>query len=285
MNLRFVVVDDDKLIRRMLQNIIEEYELGTIVAECDDGLQAQKIIEEAKPDIVLVDLLLPGQDGVTLINSLQAMRKISFIVISESGSQPMITMAYESGIEFFIHKPINVIEVVSVINKTKERRSLRQALDVISKAASEYVMPIKPLESTESGPKKRIYRIYADLGILGEAGVNVIYQMTQVIENFTRAEAQDAYQLSDIYRQLAEKVGQDVKTIEQRVRRTIAKALQNVASLGVEDYYNEKFQAYSTSLFDFKEVRQEMNFIQGKSTYHGKINVKKFLEGLLFESV
>ncbi|MBC8015855.1 MAG: DNA-binding domain-containing protein, partial [Sporomusaceae bacterium] len=44
----------------------------------------------------------------------------------------------------------------------------------------------------------------------------------------------------------------------------------------------EIFQSYSSSLFDFKEVRQEMNSIQGKSQYRGKINVKKFIEGLLF---
>jgi two-component system response regulator YcbB len=67
---------------------------------------------------------------------------------------------------------------------------------------------------------------------------------------------------------MAQDAGQDVKTIEQRVRRAIAKALQNLASLGIEDYHNDRFQMYSTALFDFSEVRQEMNFVQGKSPYH-----------------
>jgi two-component system response regulator YcbB len=65
-------------------------------------------------------------------------------------------------------------------------------------------------------------------------------------------------------------------------RRAIAKAMQNVANMGIEDYHNDKFEVYSGALFDFKEIRQEMAFIQGKGTYHGKINIKKFLEGLLF---
>jgi len=68
------------------------------------------------------------------------------------------------------------------------------------------------------------------------------------------------------------------------VRRAITKALQNLANIGVESYHNDKFQTYSTALFDFSEVRQEMNFVQGKSPYRGKINVKKFIEGLLFLS-
>ena len=78
------------------------------------------------------------------------------------------------------------------------------------------------------------------------------------------------------------KTGQDVKTIEQRIRRAIGKAMHNVANMGIEDYHGDKFQMYSGALFDFKEVRQEMSFTQGKGSYRGKINIKKFLEGLLF---
>ena len=286
MALQFVVVDDDIAICKIIKNIIEEYALGTVVAECADGLKAEKAIREACPDIVLVDLLLPGQDGVELIKSLEGVSaNISFIVISESRSQQMITMAYETGIEFFIHKPINVIEVVSVINKTKERRNLKQALSIISQTTSQYVMSsAKPVENLENSKKVSIYRLYSDLGIIGDAGANTIYQMIQIIEGISQGNVQVAYQLNDIYQQLSLKINQDVKTIEQRVRRTIVKALQNVANLGLEDYYNEKFQAYSMALFDFKEIRREMSFIQGKGSYHGKINVKKFIEGLIFNS-
>lgn len=286
MALQFVVVDDDIAICKIIKNIIEEYALGTVVAECADGLKAEKAIREACPDIVLVDLLLPGQDGVELIKSLEGISaNISFIVISESRSQQMITMAYETGIEFFIHKPINVIEVVSVINKTKERRNLKQALSIISQTTSQYVMSsATPVENLENSKKVSIYRLYSDLGILGDAGANTIYQMIQIIEGISRGNVQVSYQLNDIYQQLSLKINQDVKTIEQRVRRTIVKALQNVANLGLEDYYNEKFQAYSMALFDFQEIRREMSFIQGKGSYHGKINVKKFIEGLIFNS-
>ncbi|NSW92632.1 MAG: DNA-binding domain-containing protein, partial [Firmicutes bacterium] len=40
---------------------------------------------------------------------------------------------------------------------------------------------------------------------------------------------------------------------------------------------------YSTCLFDFKEVKQEMDFLRDNSCYHGKINVKKFLEGIMLQ--
>lgn len=283
MSLRFVVVDDDISIRKIVQNIIEQSELGHLVGECNDGLTAEKVILEVKPDIVLVDLLLPGQDGVELIKKLRDHTPASFIMISESSSQQMITQAYENGIEFFIHKPINVLELVSVVNKVQESRRLKQIISIISQTTAQYAgsgaAPANP--SFEMNRKPKIYKAFSDMGIIGEAGAKNIYQMAHIIDQIVHSPGK-SYQLHEVYQQLSAQISTDVKTIEQRVRRAITKAMQNLANLGVDDYYNEKFQLYSTALFDFKEVRQEMNFIHGKSQYHGKINVKKFIEGILF---
>lgn len=283
MSLRFVVVDDDISIRKIVQNIIEQSELGHLVGECNDGLSAEKVILEVKPDIVLVDLLLPGQDGVELIKKIRDQTLASFIMISESSSQQMITQAYENGIEFFIHKPINVLELVSVVNKVQESRRLKQIISLISQTTAQYAgsgaAPASP--SFEINRKPKIYKAFSDMGIIGEAGAKNIYQMAHIIDQIVHSPGK-SYQLHEVYQQLSSQISIDVKTIEQRVRRSITKAMQNLANLGVDDYYNEKFQLYSTALFDFKEVRQEMNFIHGKSQYHGKINVKKFIEGILF---
>lgn len=282
MSLRFVVVDDDISIRKIVQNIIEQSDLGQVVGECEDGLSAEKVILESKPDIVLVDLLLPGQDGVELMRKLREQTTASFIMISESSSQQMITRAYESGIEFFIHKPVNVLELVSVVNKVQESRRLKQIISLISQTTAQYAgagTPAAP--SFEMNRKPKIYKAFSDIGIIGEAGAKNIFQMAHIIDQLLHS-PDKSYQLHEVYQQLSAQINIDVKTIEQRVRRAITKAMQNLANLGVDDYYNEKFQLYSTALFDFKEVRQEMNFIHGKSQYHGKINVKKFIEGILF---
>lgn len=284
MSMRIAVVDDDVSVRRIIANVIKEYELGTVVGESGDGASAQGMIQEMQPDVVLVDLLLPGQDGLALIKSLAGMPKLpSFIMISQSDSQPMITGAYESGVEFYIHKPVNVLELVSVINKVEERLRLKQLMTVISRTApkSGGEAVAAPGSDPEGDIKTKIYRIFSDIGIIGEVGARNIYQMAMMVLPYMERQ-EPFYQLNDIYQQLSVKNNVDVKTLEQRVRRTIMKALQNVANIGLEDYYNTKFQEYSTTLFEFKEVRQEMSLIQGKSQYRGKINVKKFIEGLLF---
>lgn len=282
--MRFVIIEDDVSVRKIVSNIIEKYNLGAVVAECGDGLKAEEIINEYAPDVALVDLLLPGQDGVELIKKLKEKGvEASFIMISESTSQPMITKAYHAGIDFYIHKPINVLEIVSVIRKVEESRRLRQVMSLISQTTARYVSPTPRVgELDENTKKNRINRIFSELGIIGEAGAKNIHQLAQLIDVRLTVGSDKAYQLHELYQELSVSIGQDVKTIEQRVRRAIAKAMQNVANMGIEDYHNDKFETYSGALFDFKEIRQEMNYIQGKGSYRGKINIKKFIEGLLF---
>ncbi len=278
--IRFVIVDDDPTIIKMIKNIITEYNLGTVLATCTDGISGEKTIRDMLPDIAIVDLLMPGQDGVTMIKQLQNIKsKISFVIISESRSQTLLTMAYEQGIEYYIHKPINVVEVVSVLKKTDESRKLKQFMTMVSNTATQIN---KQTEKNDDISKRRIYNLFYDLGIIGDVGTNEVYRMIRELEMLQHNQKTLKYQLSAIYTEVAKATDIDTKTIEQRVRRTIAKALVNVASLGLEDFYNEKFQEYNNVLFDFKEVRQEMIFMQKKSAYRGKINIRKFIEGILF---
>lgn len=282
--MRFIIIEDDVSVRKIISNIINKYQLGTVVAECGDGLKAEAFIIEYAPDVALVDMLLPGQDGVELIRKMrESSLDTSFIMVSESTSQPMITKAYQTGIDFYIHKPINVLEIVSVIRRVEESRRLRAVMSLISQTTAKYGNPAsRPAEAEDITKKNRINRMFSELGIIGEAGAKNIQQLIQLIESRLTGGEHQAYQLHELYNELSQAIGQDVKTIEQRVRRAIAKAMQNVANMGIEDYHNDKFEVYSGALFDFKEIRQEMAFIQGKGTYHGKINIKKFLEGLLF---
>lgn len=282
--MRFVIIEDDVSVRKIISNIIQKYNLGSVVAECGDGLKAEAIVADYTPDVALVDLLLPGQDGVALIRKLkEAGVDSSFIMISESTSQPMITKAYQTGIDFYIHKPINVLEITSVIQKVEESRRLRAVMSLISQTTAKYVTPSPQVaEVDDNARKNRINRLFSDLGIIGEAGAKTIQQLAQLLDTRLVSNHEQSYQLHELYQELSVSTGQDVKTIEQRVRRAIAKAMHNVANTGIEDYHSDKFEMYSGTLFDFKEIRQEMAFIQGKGSYHGKINIKKFLEGLLF---
>jgi two-component system response regulator YcbB len=293
--LAFYIVDDDVGVRRVLSNIIVSKNLGRIVGETDDGNTAYREILRINPDIVLMDLLIPGIDGIETIRKLKKAGINSyFIMISQVDTEDMVTLAYQSGIEFYIHKPVNVIEVVSVINRVRELINLKKSLTIIHQTV-EGLNPKEhiPAFSNYQPPARTIDSILSDLGITGEAGSMDIKKIIELIQQKKNASGEYYnYKLSNMYEILSEHYTEEgdpyqssagIKAIEQRIRRAVSKALQNIATLGIENPNNPNFTRYSTCLFDFKEVKQEMDFLRDKSSYHGKINVKKFLEGIILQ--
>lgn len=280
MSFRVMIVDDDRAVRRILAGIIENNNLGQIVGEAGDGEEAEKKISVLEPDIVLMDFLLPGKDGLEVIKSLkQRGVRTHFIMISQVEDQAMISQAYQGGIEFFIHKPINAIETVSIISKVKEIIKLKDTVEKIRKTVTNLDTVVQSEGNRNKGLTKTDF-LLADLGILGEAGSEDLKVIIENHETFWQNNLQDLYQyLSEYYENYDEKKSTDIKAIEMRIRRAIDKALRNVASMGIEDYNNEQFLRFTSTLFDFTEVKKEMDYLRGKSSVSGKINIKKFLEG------
>ncbi|TYP50897.1 response regulator [Thermosediminibacter litoriperuensis] len=284
MEFRIMIVDDDKAIRRILAGIIENHSLGEIVGEACDGEEAEKKIITLNPDIVLMDLLLPAKDGIEVIKEVRNRGAgTHFIMISQVEDQDMITRAYESGIEFFIHKPINVTETINVISKVEEiiklKATFQRIKETVAGAGVSDTGQVKKQEMT------KVDFLLADLGILGEAGSEDIKVL---IENYERVKKntgnlQEIYHfLQEYYETTDRKKSSDLKAIEMRIRRAISKAMGNIASMGMEDYDSEQFLRYASILFEFKEVKKQMDFLRGKASEGGKINVKKFLEGIAF---
>ena len=299
----FYLVDDDPSIRRILHKIIESEELGRVVGQAEDGEKAEVEIYKMTPDIVLIDLLLPNQDGVQTIQHLREKNyNGQFIMISQVSEQTLIGQAYASGIEFFVHKPLNKVEIVSVIKSVLEKMQLQEAIATIRSSVSNLaegdvttvIDPhAKSKEFDMDKARKVLLRILSDLGVLGEAGCrDIITIILFLLDDYEPGEGLiQLHHLQSVYRSVRaiyEKTQEkgpsfDEKAIEQRVRRAVGAALHNVAALGIEDYGHQLFNTYANRLFDFSEVRNEMRSLRQESPYHGKINVKKFLEALLIE--
>lgn len=287
----FIVIDDDKSVRSVLTRIIEQYDLGEVIAEGDNGQTGEEQIIAHRPDIVIIDLLLPIKDGIAVVKKIKSMNiKSVFIMLSQVSSKDIIGKAYENGIEFFINKPINVIEVVNVIKKVKEYLTLRRTFQTIETAA----MQLKKDDTSGEYDnmeknKKFLNQVLSDIGIIGELGSKDIIKIcTILIKDKALNYSLEEMQLSDLFKIVQEKYSTDSlnmhvesKTVEMRIRRAVGKAMKNIATLGIEDFANEKFMLYSSSLFDYIEIKNEMDFIRGKSKMGGKTNVKTFIRRLL----
>ncbi len=283
----FFLIDDDDAARRMLSMIIEDSDLGTIVGEAADGLHAESSVFRVKPEILLIDLLMPGQDGITTI---QRIKEKGFqgkiVMISQVETKDMISEAYRHGVEYYIQKPINKFEVVSILKKVLERIKLEQSIKQISESINRISgdMP-QPNAEPELSVGDIVRSYLSDLGVLGEVGSRDLVKIVQYLVDRGKEFDEERFPaLKDIYisllqdRSRPEQADREIRAIEQRIRRTVAQALRNVAALGLSDYANPTFELYANKYFDFSEVWQKMRELEKQEDQtRVRLNIKKFI--------
>ena len=283
-NTEFFIIEDDDAVAEVLRDIIEDYDLGKISGVSDGiGIRTDEIMA-LNPDVVLVDFLMPEKDGVQVVKELKAAGSTAkFIMISQVSSKPMIARAYEAGIDFFISKPINLIEVRTVIANINQQMKNERTSRNLKKM---FLAEMGGIEMEEPAPKqqqedryeKRILYILSRLGMAGEKGSEDILRICTYLHG-------NGMSISKVkVSSLCERLSDSPKSMEQRVRRAIIVGMSNLAHMGVEDFMNETYTAYSGKLFAFEEIRAEMDMIRGKREYGGKASVKKFLDGLMLEA-
>lgn len=280
----FLIVDDDVNIRKMLRFLIQKENLGYVLEEVESGKDAVEEIIHYAPDILLLDFFLPEKDGIAIMKEANSRGfKGKVIMISQVEDGGMKAKAYNEGAVFFISKPINAVEVKSVINGVLKSLEMERSMDLIRRTLikDNFSGTERNHIEQKNSLTKELEYIFGKLGIIGETGIEELKYMIKYIQKEKKSGNQ--YKLQDIYqaiiRESAEVLAE--KTIEQRIRRVISKALENIAQLGIEDYYNQVFSEYSSMLFDFTEVRAEMSYLNGKALKRGKVNIRKFCEGII----
>ena len=272
------IAEDNANVARILEMIIVNKNLGDVIGMSDNGITALEDIRSLSPDIVLVDLLMPGKDGINLVKEAKAIHpETQYIMISQVSSKSMISKAYESGIEYYISKPIDAIEVQTVIKKIIEKININAKLSQIQSLLSDGSKQTTELK-TNVDTTQGIKRVMQRIGIMGETGSQDIIDLAKYLIDTDQ-------NISDFtIKELLSKFTDSPKSLEQKIRRTATVGMVNLANLGVEDYMNEIFTEYSNGLYNFEQLKMEMDFIRGKSKKGGKINIKKFIGGIVYYS-
>ncbi|MCM3622193.1 MULTISPECIES: response regulator [Brevibacillus] len=301
--MRYFITDDDQAVRSMLAHIIEDADLGIIAGEAEDGSQIDgDFLRLKQVDILLIDLLMPNRDGIETIRQLIGFEG-RIVMISQIESKEMIAEAYSLGIEYYITKPINRLEVLSVLQKVQERillqrsiEGIQRSLSVLQGGAAREPREQPFTEKTIQTPGKFLL---TELGMIGESGSKDLLEMLDYLHRQEGMQT-GVYKfpaLKEIFLAVAQKklgdqasgyeLQKEVKAAEQRVRRAIYQALSHLASLGLTDYANPKFETYASTFFDFTEVRKRMRELENQiepGPSSTKINTKKFMLVLYLEA-
>ncbi len=276
----FYLIDDDSATLNILRMIIEDSDSGSVIGSAASGLDALEDLRYMRPDIVLVDLLMPGMDGIEFVRQARSRYPdLRFVMLSQVTSKDMVAEAYSAGVDFFLSKPVNSIEVVSVLRKVGKLLTMDRTMDQMRSLlqggapagiSSAPTLPPDNSERQQSALNAVLHRI----GISGDPACRDI---SQVVGYLLSSQGQQE-QLT--VAQLCDRFSDSPKAMEQRIRRAAMAGMVNLANLGIEDYSNDTFTEYAGTLYHFEQVRREMDCIRGKTTVHGRVSVKKFLYAL-----
>lgn len=152
---KLLIVDDLADIRRLLRAWAELE--GYMTFEAVDGNQAVEIAERERPDVIIMDIMMPGKDGLAAVREIRQADPITgIVVLTAYGTEQRAVQALRAGADDYMHKPFDAtelkIKLASVLQKQQlriENRTLQSRLETIL----DRFMPRSVIERLMSAPE------------------------------------------------------------------------------------------------------------------------------------
>ncbi|WLR51430.1 response regulator [Bacillus tianshenii] len=114
---KILVVDDSMVMRNMIRKVIENNQLAEVM-EAKDADDALMKYQTFQPDVVTMDITMPGKSGIEAVKQIKSVDKnANIIMITAMGQKAMVVEALNEGARDFIVKPFEEEKLVSAINK------------------------------------------------------------------------------------------------------------------------------------------------------------------------
>jgi len=114
MNPKILVIDDDNALREMVGIVLTA--AGFTPTYCPDGNQALAIFEAEQPDLVLLDVMLPGKSGITVCKEIRAVSGAPIIMLTAKSETNDVVLGLEAGADDYMVKPFEPSELTARIN-------------------------------------------------------------------------------------------------------------------------------------------------------------------------
>ncbi len=111
MDLKVFLVDDDEKLSKLVTEYLEGYAFH--VTTLSDGLHAWRTIQQESPDIVLLDIMLPGKDGLEVLKEIRAHSSVPVIMLTARGEDADRIVGLELGADDYLPKPFNPRELLA----------------------------------------------------------------------------------------------------------------------------------------------------------------------------
>jgi len=126
-SLRIIIADDEAVIRMGLRAMLEERGYA-VVGEAAEGRRAIDLVEKLRPDLVFLDIKMPGLDGLAAAEQLIAAHRVPVIILTAYGDRALIDRAREAGVMGYLMKPLREADLEPAIQVALARYRDLQAL-------------------------------------------------------------------------------------------------------------------------------------------------------------
>lgn len=119
---KILIADDDSTIRRFIATLLADR--GYEIHEAEDGEQAVKMAESVRPDLMMLDLIMPYRDGFDVLHDLKRQEETSrfpIIIMSVKNREDEIVKGLNLGADDYVVKPFNSLELAVRVRKLLER--------------------------------------------------------------------------------------------------------------------------------------------------------------------
>jgi DNA-binding response OmpR family regulator len=147
---RLLVVDDDASVRDMLREYMSSH--GFTVSEAESGPQMREVLDRELPDVVLLDVRLPGEDGLSLARFLRERYDVGIIMVTASGDVVDRVVGLEVGADDYVAKPFDPRELLARIKSVLRRMQAKPEPGAASAAVppSSAPAPLSPIVTRQA---------------------------------------------------------------------------------------------------------------------------------------
>ncbi len=125
--IRVMLVDDQTLVRQGIVSLLSLCDTVQVVAEAEDGEQALALLAQVQPDVLLLDMRMPGMNGLELLKRLQREQTLpATIILTTFDDDQLVLQGIEAGARGYLLKDVSLQQLTDAIHAVAQGRSLVQ---------------------------------------------------------------------------------------------------------------------------------------------------------------
>ena len=246
--LNVAIADDNEKMLDLLGNLINEDKELELVGHANNGDEIYDIIKEKEPDVVLLNIIMPKVDGLTVMERVgkdnDLKKQPAFIVVSAVGQEQITEDAFQLGANYYILKPFDNNMLLSRIKRMRNFRDGRKR----------DIRKVDAYENTGSYYERNLEADVTD--IIHEIGVPAHIKGYQYLRDAIILSVNDMEMLNSITKILYPTIAKKHQTTPSRVERAIRHAIEVAWSRGKMDTIDELF-GYTVSTGKGKPTNSE----------------------------